>query len=112
MVLNETKLEHNNKLFVKVFQVIWKDGPDNSGFDEIAILFRNDLSVSLIAPINYNFENIAMKLIDHTRIFSLCSLYNFSSDDLSGFFTKNKTIVMGDFNIFWNIYYNDTKGNT
>lgn len=42
MILNETKLKYNNKLWVKGFQIIRKNIPDNSGFSGFAIVIRKD----------------------------------------------------------------------
>lgn len=117
MLLNETKLEENNSIKIKNFQIIRRDRTANRG--GVAIIISDKIGYKL-CPLNHQIsvECICIKLLGNIY---LVAAYNeprnkISQQDISTLTNLgDRVLIIGDLNArhnTWNNHINNTNGRT
>ncbi|CAH1384438.1 unnamed protein product [Tenebrio molitor] len=118
MIINETKLTSNDKLYFNNYKTYRQDRPTNTRAGGVAIIIKSDIAHRQIKNDNTNsIETVTIELANRVAV---TAAYNrpenkFTESDLKKLFERSrKVIVGGDFNAKhgdWNRGRSNANGN-
>jgi exonuclease III len=101
MIINETKLTTNDKLYFNNYKTYRHDRPTNTRAGGVAIIIKSDIAHRQIK--NDHTNSIETITIELTNRVAVTAAYNrpenkFTKTDLKKIFERNRKLIVGDFN--------------